>query len=167
MAQVVLQLKVLGVVSPMDFPYISPPSIAILKKALEMLFLLGALNKVIVKVIVRCTFVIFLCTFILTFISVRCIMLLIYYAIDILCCTWIMLLIFDKAEFPFLLIWIFMFLPKHFNVYFSAFLFSPSLLSFPQLYFTVLFSTLLLPPLLYCTPHTFFFFMESIGSESI
>ena len=30
----------------MDFPYISPPSIPVLKKALEMLFLLGALNKV-------------------------------------------------------------------------------------------------------------------------
>ena len=45
-AQVVLQLKVLGVKSPMDFPYISPPSIAALKKALEMLYLLGALNPV-------------------------------------------------------------------------------------------------------------------------
>ena len=45
-AQVVLQLKVLGVRSPMDFPYISPPSIAVLKKALEMLYLLGALNQV-------------------------------------------------------------------------------------------------------------------------
>ena len=45
-AQVVLQLKVLGVASPMDFPYISPPSTTVLKLALEMLFLLGALNKV-------------------------------------------------------------------------------------------------------------------------
>jgi HrpA-like RNA helicase len=46
-AQVVLQLKVLGVKSPTDFPYISPPSTAVLRKALEMLFLLGALNQVI------------------------------------------------------------------------------------------------------------------------
>jgi HrpA-like RNA helicase len=45
-AQVVLQLKVLGVASPLDFPYISPPTSVIMKKALEMLFMLGSLNKV-------------------------------------------------------------------------------------------------------------------------
>jgi HrpA-like RNA helicase len=40
---VVLQLKVLGI-SPIDFPYISPPSTVVLKQALEILYLLGALN---------------------------------------------------------------------------------------------------------------------------
>ena len=45
-AQVVLQLKQMGVVSPLDFPYVSPPSPVVLRKALELLFLLGALGKV-------------------------------------------------------------------------------------------------------------------------
>ena len=45
-AQVVLQLKQMGVASPMDFPYVSPPSPVVLRKALELLFLLGALGKV-------------------------------------------------------------------------------------------------------------------------
>jgi HrpA-like RNA helicase len=45
-AQVVLQLKVLGVVSPSSFPFLSPPSDIALRKAFELLLTLGALNKV-------------------------------------------------------------------------------------------------------------------------
>ncbi len=45
-AQVVLQLKVLGVVSPASFPFLSPPSDIALRKAFELLLTLGALNKV-------------------------------------------------------------------------------------------------------------------------
>jgi HrpA-like RNA helicase len=45
LTQVVLQLKSLGVTNPVQFPYLSPPSISALKKALETLLLLGALNK--------------------------------------------------------------------------------------------------------------------------
>ena len=44
-AQVVLQLKKMGIASPRDFPYVSPPSDAVLRKAFEMLLLLGALGK--------------------------------------------------------------------------------------------------------------------------
>ena len=66
-AQVVLQLKVLGVQSPMDFPYISPPSIAALKKALEMLYLLGALNPVLPFLLLLFLFLFFL--FFLSFFS--------------------------------------------------------------------------------------------------
>ena len=105
MAQVVLQLKVLGVVSPMDFPYISPPSIAILKKALEMLFLLGALNKVIVKVIVRCTFVIFI-----MYVHINFYLCSIYHAMDILCYGYIMLWIYyamDISCYGYIMLWIY------------------------------------------------------------
>lgn len=45
-AQVVLQLKVLGVVAPSSFPFLSPPSDIALRKAFELLLILGALNKV-------------------------------------------------------------------------------------------------------------------------
>jgi HrpA-like RNA helicase len=43
--QVVLQLKVLGVNSIPDFPFLSPPSPIALKDAIELLRSLGALNK--------------------------------------------------------------------------------------------------------------------------
>ena len=43
-AQVVLQLTKMGS-SPLTFPYVSPPSQEVLRKALEMLLILGALEK--------------------------------------------------------------------------------------------------------------------------
>jgi len=45
-AQVLLQLKVLGIQSPRDFPFLSPPSDAVLRNALLSLLSLGALDKV-------------------------------------------------------------------------------------------------------------------------
>jgi HrpA-like RNA helicase len=50
MSQVILQLKELGVQSPLDFYYLSPPSELSIKNALEMLFLLGALDKVLLSI---------------------------------------------------------------------------------------------------------------------
>lgn len=44
-AQVILQLKVLGIANPLDFPYPSPPSQVSVRKALELLVGLGALDK--------------------------------------------------------------------------------------------------------------------------
>lgn len=43
-AQVILQLKVLGVKSPQDFPYLSSPLPESIRKSLELLYLLGALK---------------------------------------------------------------------------------------------------------------------------
>lgn len=45
-AQVLLQLKVLGLKSLTSFPFITPPTVIVLKKALELLLRLGALDKV-------------------------------------------------------------------------------------------------------------------------
>jgi HrpA-like RNA helicase len=46
MSQVILQMKELGVKSPLDFYYLSPPSEMAVRKALEMLLHLEALDKV-------------------------------------------------------------------------------------------------------------------------
>jgi pre-mRNA-splicing factor ATP-dependent RNA helicase DHX16 len=45
-AQVLLQLKVLGITSPAHFPFLSPPTDVSMRKALELLLMVGALNKV-------------------------------------------------------------------------------------------------------------------------
>jgi pre-mRNA-splicing factor ATP-dependent RNA helicase DHX16 len=45
-AQVLLQLKVLGITSPAHFPFLSPPTDVSMRKALELLLIVGALNKV-------------------------------------------------------------------------------------------------------------------------
>lgn len=45
-AQVLLQLKVLGIQSIKDFPFISPPSDVALRKAFELLLRLSAFDKV-------------------------------------------------------------------------------------------------------------------------
>ena len=44
-AQVILQLKAVGVESPLDFPYLSPPSRSSLRGALETLLMLRALDR--------------------------------------------------------------------------------------------------------------------------
>lgn len=44
-SQVLLQLKVMGIKSPMSFPFLSPPSSVVLRNGLEMLFLLGAVDR--------------------------------------------------------------------------------------------------------------------------
>ena len=46
MAQVVLQMKHLGVQDPSTFPYVSPPSTEGMKTALTLLLSLGALDNV-------------------------------------------------------------------------------------------------------------------------
>lgn len=45
-AQVLLQLKVLGIASPAQFPFLSPPTDVSLRKAFELLLTVGALDKV-------------------------------------------------------------------------------------------------------------------------
>jgi HrpA-like RNA helicase len=45
--KVVLQLKMLGVKNVSSFPFLSPPSPVALRRGLELLLLLGALNKVL------------------------------------------------------------------------------------------------------------------------
>ena len=45
-AQVLLQLKTLGVINLVEFPFISPPTETVFRKALELLLSLGCLNKV-------------------------------------------------------------------------------------------------------------------------
>lgn len=44
-AQVILQLKSLRIVNPLEFDYLSPPSVSALRKGLELLTCLGALNR--------------------------------------------------------------------------------------------------------------------------
>ena len=43
-SQVVLQLKTIGVKSPQHFPYLSPPSNDAMRRAMQELLLLGALD---------------------------------------------------------------------------------------------------------------------------
>ena len=45
MAQVILNLLSLGVVNILDFPFISPPSTAVIKKGLEQLLCFGAIDS--------------------------------------------------------------------------------------------------------------------------
>lgn len=45
-AQVLLQLKVLGITSPAAFPFLSPPTDVSLRKALELLLMVDAIGKV-------------------------------------------------------------------------------------------------------------------------
>lgn len=45
-AQVLLQLKVLGIASPAAFPFLSPPTDVSLRKALELLLMVEAIGKV-------------------------------------------------------------------------------------------------------------------------
>ena len=44
-AQVLLQLKVLGIIKPTSFPFISPPTEASILKAFQLLFALGAFDN--------------------------------------------------------------------------------------------------------------------------
>ena len=44
-SQVILQLKVLGITNPFEFDYVDPPSMIAMKKALEILYALGAIEK--------------------------------------------------------------------------------------------------------------------------
>ena len=52
-AQVILQLKVLGIKSISSFPFISSPSEIVLRKGLENLLLLGAIDKVSILTIMN------------------------------------------------------------------------------------------------------------------